>query len=598
MSRKRFVLGSAIAVFLGLSVGASQAGAGAHGFVLASAARSSRPATRVLGLGSAVALDKHYIAWLRGGLGSMSCREWDRHSAVVVQDLRTGRRVRIVPGPVGGFCDLGPLALAGSRAYWIRDQSGLSSASVRDEKWHKLTGEDFGSPLVSDGRGVYVFAGGTVGQIVRVQGLRRRRFSARIPMPAEVAAGGGRLARATFSRHHDNASWPAWSPNGKEIAYVRGPYYCVWDDPARGCTGPDQLWLMNADGTGQHLIAAHGITPAWSPDGTKLAYGAPHDVVVIANADGSDPRVVTSGLYPAWSPDGHELAVQDHGSIWVVSTDGTNRHRVLKNAQAPDWSPDGSQLVYTSGVYEKLMIANADGSNARSLGAQFVLRAAWSPDGSEIAFGRDFGSGFAFGYTDVCEIRPDGTGKHCLPVAGTGRPNSDTFWAGDPAWGPAPGQLIFSEVDEQVGPGFGDFHLVTWPGDRQITTASPQVIRVYSNTGRKVDQTDAGGTLLALAVSRRVLAGLIRDPQGGWSVKIYQPRRRTVRLPGRPDTLLSASGATLVFEVGRTIETLNALHGSPQPVARPSFPASSISISGRRIAWTEHEHVFTLNLGR
>jgi hypothetical protein len=551
-----------------------------------------------------VAQDKDYVAWMTNA----PCTP-----LVFIQDLRTGRRtpIRTVPG---NGCHLqGPLALVGSRVYWMDDNPGLWSASVRDPRRHFLApggqpgpGDGFWRndlPLVTDGKRVYFWSSpgyGSAGPILSFRGVKRRRFGGWISSPAVLAAGGGRFARATYpSGRYDNASWPAWSPDGKEIAYMRGRFYCAWADP-RGCgdnnvhPGLGQIWLVNADGTGRHLIAAHGITPAWSPDGTKLAYGAPHDEVVIANADGSDPQVVTSGFYPAWSPDGHELAVQDHGSIWVVSTDGTNRHRVLhNNAHAPAWSPDGSQLAFTHGLYDTLMVANADGSNAHSLGVQWVLRAVWSPDGSEIAYGRTVIVGSGYSSACIGLIRPDGTGKHCLHVTGSAAPISDIFWAGDPAWGPAPGQLVFSEHDNQAD---GDFHLVTWPDGRQITTASPEVISAYTNTGRKVAQTDAGGTLLALAVSKRVLAGLVRDPLGGWSVKIYQPRPRTIRLPGRPHAFLSASGMTLVFQIGRTIETLNAVHGSPQPVATTSTHAASISIFGRRIAWVDHNQIHTLNL--
>jgi hypothetical protein len=538
----------------------------------------------------AVVQDKDYIAWLTS---PRPCQ-----SLVVIEDLRTGRRTAIPAGPGGAACYFtGPLALVGSRAYWNVDTNGggLWNASVRDPQRQFLAQENFDSPPVSDGKRVYLWSSAAHGSILRFRGLRGRRFSDRIAPPAELAAGGGRFARATFPRHRDVAFWPAWSPDGKKIAYVRGPKHgdsvCAWDDPVFCRDEPLQLWLVNADGTGRHLIAARGITPAWSPDGTKLAYGVPNDQVVIANADGSDPQVVTSGLYPAWSPDGHELAVQDHGSIWVVSTDGTNRHRVLRNADAPAWSPDGSQLVFlgTGG----LRVANADGSNNHSLGVNSccILRAAWSPDGSEIAYG--------FDNTDpnVCEIRPDGTGKHCLHLAGSvpipQTQIDDYFWSGDPAWGPAPGQLVFTQEDEQAD---SDFHLVTWPGGRQVTTASPEVIRVSTSTGRNGARIQAGGTLLGLAVSSRVLAGLIRDPRGGWSVKIYQPRPRTVRLPGRPNAYLSASGTTLVFQIGHSIETLNALRGSPHPVATTSKPATSISIFGRRIAWADHDRIHTLNL--
>jgi TolB protein len=415
-----------------------------------------------------------------------------------------------------------------------------------------------------------------------------------------LAAGGGRFARATFPRHDDEASWPAWSPDGKEIAYVRGPYYCAWSNQPERCAPQSQIWIVNADGTGRHLIAAHAFAPAWSPDGTKLAYGVPGDKIVIANADGSDPQVVTSGAYPAWSPDGHKLAVQDRDSIWVVSTDGTNRHHILSNSDTPDWSPDGSKLVFTHACTSAsscgtLMVANADGSNAHSLGVQdLVLRAAWSPDGSEIVYGPDIPGG-SFSSNCVGEIRPDGTGNHCLRLAGSAAPASDDFWSGDPSWGPAPGQLVFSEFDQQSDQ---DFHLVTWPGGRQITSASPEVIHVSTNTGRNGARIEAGGTLLGLAVSGRVLAGLIRDPRGGWSVKIYQPRPRTIRLPGRPNASLSASGTTLVFQIGHSIETLNALHGSPHTVATTNNPATSISISGRRIVWAVHDRIRSLNLSR
>jgi len=586
----------------------SQASAGGRS-VLVSRPRVHTVATRVVGAECEdilptgrtcfeVAQDKDYVAWETNA----PCTP-----LVVIEDLRTGRRTPIQNRFKSGCWDQGPLALVGSRVYW--DGDGLWSASVRDPRRHLLAPGAppgwFGTndlPLVSDGKRVYFWSNsvdGPVGPILSFRGLKRTRFSGWISPPAVLAAGGGRFARATYPRRYDNATWPAWSPDGKEMAYVRGPGYCAWSNQPDRCARQDQIWVVNADGTDRHLLAAHGFAPAFSPDGTKLAYGAPHDEVVIANADGSDPQVVTRGAYPAWSPDGHELAVQHRESIWVVSTDGTNRRLVLRDAETPDWSPDGSQLVFIHGCLSAnrcgaLMVANADGSNAHSLGVQGVIRATWSPDGSEIAYGR-WGPGGSFSSSCIGEIRPDGTGNHCLHVAGSAAPISDIFWAGDPAWGPAPGQLVFSEDDLQAD---GDFHLVTWPDGRQITTASPEVIRVYTNTGRKVAQTEAGATLLALAVSRRVLAGLIRDPRGGWSVRIYQPRARTVHLPGRPHAFLSAAGTTLVFQVGTTIDTLNALRGSPNPVATTSTHAASISIFGRRIAWVDHNQIHTLNLGR
>jgi hypothetical protein len=451
----------------------------------------------------------------------------------------------------------------------------LVSSSLHDGKLRRLGGEEIGSqsvpqPPVSDGKRAYFWSSSPGGGIVRFDGLKHQRFSGPIPLPAALAAGEGRFARVDYPRQRDEARSPAWSPDGKEIAYVRH--------------SPRQLWLVNADGTDPHQIAAHAWAPDWSPDGTKLAYGAPHNNVVLANADGSDPQIVTSGEDAAWSPDGHELAVEDRGDIWIVSADGQSRRLLIHNASAPDWSPDGSRIVYDAGSNFRVTVANADGTGARSLGvtdsdATIDSGPEWSPDGSEIAYS---------GSSSVCEIRPDGSHKHCLPIVG----NVGTY---DPSWGPAPGQLVFSYEDDSTD---YDPHLVIWPGNRQITMASPEWIWLSKDTGRTVAQINAGAPPLALAVSSRAVAALIHDPRIGWAVKIYKPRPRTVPLPSRPHTLLSAAGTTLVFQIGRTIETLDALRGSPHAVASTrGRTAVGLSIFGRRIAWADRTRVRILDLG-
>src|SRR5439155_15903003 len=114
-------------------------------------------------------------------------------------------------------------------------------------------------PPIGDGTNVYFWEGAEddfLGPIVRLQGLKRRRVTGRLRAPAALAAGGGRFAVA--SRAYDEAGSPAWSPDGQRIAYARHD---------------KELWLVNADGIAPHQIAPEGHDPDWAPDGTLLAYG-------------------------------------------------------------------------------------------------------------------------------------------------------------------------------------------------------------------------------------------------------------------------------------------------------------------------------------
>ena len=116
---------------------------------------------------------------------------------------------------------------------------------------------------------------------------------------------------------------------------------------------------MNADGSGQRLLARNGAHPLWSPDGRTIAFvrrqanrGLDLDIYVV-NAEGGPARNLTrTPAYendPAWSPDGRRIAFTRRYDIWLMNADGSGKRRLTSGTardRAPSWSPDGRTIAF------------------------------------------------------------------------------------------------------------------------------------------------------------------------------------------------------------------------------------------------------------
>jgi TolB protein len=294
-------------------------------------------------------------------------------------------------------------------------------------------------------------------------------YSARTPEGPKRGAvyvvntdGGGKrvLTRTAWIDGPEVANGPAWSPDGRRIAFLNVRHQ------------NQDIYVLDL-GSGQtHRVTrdrADDREPAWSPDGRTIAFVSERRAsgffshVFVINADGNGERRLTHDLngasYPAWSPDGRKIVFFDHGNgTYVVNADGSGQRRLGPGALEHSWSPDGQRIAYldgSSGTFQ-LYVMNTDGTGKHHIARG--ARPSWSPDGSKIAFIADPAGGKSVPAKlrpEIYVINPDGTGLKRL--------TNNRVWDDGPVWSPDGKMIAFLSWRD----GYGEIYVMNSDGSGQ-----------------------------------------------------------------------------------------------------------------------------------
>jgi tetratricopeptide (TPR) repeat protein len=236
------------------------------------------------------------------------------------------------------------------------------------------------------------------------------------PTPTRTASavGGGRIAFTSFDalrQRYDvyvvdltegqakllqeNASQPAFSPGGRWLAFRN--------------VDPQHLGIGILDLQSQELsevtIHPEDSAPVWSPDASQIVFASNKHgdrkwrlYVISPGEVRGEGQQWAFGQMPAWSPDGTQLAYHgcdergDNCAVWVMLAGGFNPSRLTGDASdtVPAWSPDGSQVAFVSartGNWELYLVDVASGQETRLTNHPAAdVAPAWSPDGKWLAF--------------------------------------------------------------------------------------------------------------------------------------------------------------------------------------------------------------------
>jgi Tol biopolymer transport system component len=237
---------------------------------------------------------------------------------------------------------------------------------------------------------------------------------------------------------------PAWSPDGTKIAFESSRALDGSNNSNIGFIG--NIWVINADGSSARpltqLTATFCFRAVWSPDGSKIAFVSGRALDGSDNANSSGASLVSN--------------------IWLMNADGSGVKPLTQltasqsDSDEPVWSPDGSKIAFTSSRAldgsnsannaGNVWVMNADGSGAKpltQLTASGVINfePVWSRDGTKIAFASSRaldGSNASNGSLNIWVMNADGSGAKPLTQL------TATTLSDQPVWSPDSSKIAFA----------------------------------------------------------------------------------------------------------------------------------------------------------
>jgi TolB protein len=228
-------------------------------------------------------------------------------------------------------------------------------------------------------------------------------------------------------------------------------------------TGTKEIWVMDYDGANQHAVTHLGsisMSPRVSPDNSRIAFstlGSQGWSIRMFSLDLGRTVGFPTGAVgatnesPAWSGDGTKIAFSSdrsgHPEIWIADASGSNAHRVtsFERDVSPVWNPKtGTQISWVSGRTgePQIYIMDQDGANVqRMTDGGYAISPSWSPNGGMLAYSwnRKYGPG-----------DPGGQDIYVMDIASK-RWLQATHEAGNndfPSWSPDGRHIVFQR---QIG---------------------------------------------------------------------------------------------------------------------------------------------------